>query len=162
MTTVISDTSPINYLVLIGEIDILPRLFQSVLIPPAVWRELQHPKTPQAVYNWAASLPPWAAIEAPTTLDATLSLHQGETEAISLALERNIPAVLMDDRQAWLAAEARAIVPIGTVNLLESADQLGLLDFAQAVAKLKATNFRVEQSIIDSALKRAQQRKQIP
>jgi predicted nucleic acid-binding protein len=34
MTTVISDTSPINYLVLIGAIDVLPKLFQEVLIPP--------------------------------------------------------------------------------------------------------------------------------
>lgn len=159
MTTVISDTSPINYLVLIGEIEILPKLFQEVLIPPAVWRELQHPKTPKLVYAWAASLPAWAKIAAPAHLDQTLLLDAGETEAISLALERNIPAILMDDRQGWLAAQARAIVPVGTLNVLESASIRGFLDFEQAVTKLRSTNFRVERAVVEAALERCRQRR---
>jgi len=36
---VVSDTSPINYLVLIERHDLLPELFQRVLIPDAVHRE---------------------------------------------------------------------------------------------------------------------------
>jgi predicted nucleic acid-binding protein len=38
---VVADTSPINYLVLIGQIEILPGLYNRVVIPPAVlgeWR----------------------------------------------------------------------------------------------------------------------------
>ena len=35
---VIADTSPINYLVLIGEIDVLPKLYDLILIPPSVCR----------------------------------------------------------------------------------------------------------------------------
>jgi hypothetical protein len=46
---VIADTSPLNYLVLIGEAEILKRLYGRVVIPEAVWRELQHPQTPAAV-----------------------------------------------------------------------------------------------------------------
>ena len=42
MSAVVSDTSPINYLIRIGEIDLLPKLFGEVLIPPAVLQELQH------------------------------------------------------------------------------------------------------------------------
>jgi predicted nucleic acid-binding protein len=34
-TIVVSDATPLNYLALIGEIDLLPRLFKSVLVPPA-------------------------------------------------------------------------------------------------------------------------------
>ena len=37
---VIADTSPINYLILIGEIDVLPALYGQVLIPPSVREEL--------------------------------------------------------------------------------------------------------------------------
>ena len=40
--TVISDTSPLNYLVLIDLQDVLPALFEQVLIPEAVWHELRH------------------------------------------------------------------------------------------------------------------------
>jgi len=41
---VIADTSPINYLILIGEIEILKHLFSRVIIPEAVLLELQHLK----------------------------------------------------------------------------------------------------------------------
>ncbi len=160
MTTVVSDTTPINYLVLVGAIDVLPRLFQQVLIPPAVWRKLQHQKTPKPVFDWAASLPEWATIEQPLRLDASIGLGAGENEAISLAMERHIFPVLMDDRQAWRAAEARSLVPIGTINVLESADQRGLLDFEDAVAKLRETTFRIDQTILDIALDRVRRRKQ--
>ncbi len=34
--TVVADTSPLNYLVLIGGIDVLPSLYRQIAIPPAV------------------------------------------------------------------------------------------------------------------------------
>lgn len=40
MTVVIADTSPLNYLLLIGEIAILPSLYGQVFIPPEVLAEL--------------------------------------------------------------------------------------------------------------------------
>lgn len=46
---VIADTSPINYLVRIGSVDLLPQLFGRVLVPPSVWGELRHPHTPEPV-----------------------------------------------------------------------------------------------------------------
>ena len=49
---VVADTSPLNYLVLIDEVDLLPALFGEVLIPQAVFQELKHPKTPAKVQQW--------------------------------------------------------------------------------------------------------------
>jgi predicted nucleic acid-binding protein len=46
---VVADTSPLNYLILIDQADLLPSLFGEVLLPHAVHRELQHPKTPERV-----------------------------------------------------------------------------------------------------------------
>lgn len=43
---VISDTSPVNYLVLIDEIELLPQLFTEIIIPQAVLSELQRTETP--------------------------------------------------------------------------------------------------------------------
>lgn len=40
MQVVIADTGPINYLVLIGNADILPILFERVILPSAVQAEL--------------------------------------------------------------------------------------------------------------------------
>jgi predicted nucleic acid-binding protein len=43
---VITDTGPVNYLILIGPIDLLPRLFERVVLPSTVQQELSHPKAP--------------------------------------------------------------------------------------------------------------------
>jgi hypothetical protein len=49
---VVADTSPLNYLVLIDEIDLLPAIFGQVLLPQAVFQELGHPKTSPTVRQW--------------------------------------------------------------------------------------------------------------
>lgn len=54
---VVADTSPLNYLVLIDEIDLLPALFGRVLLPQAAFHELQHAKTPPKVQQWIVHLP---------------------------------------------------------------------------------------------------------
>jgi len=55
---VVADTSPINYFVLIGQIDLLEKLYSRILIPPAVLAELNHLLAPSPVRNWANSLCP--------------------------------------------------------------------------------------------------------
>ena len=54
---VVSDTSPINYLVLIGEINLLPQLLGNLVVPNAVFNELQSEKTPEIVKNFIAIQP---------------------------------------------------------------------------------------------------------
>jgi len=49
MAVIVSDTTPLNYLVLIEAIDLLPGIYRRVLIPPAVWVELAQPRTPEPV-----------------------------------------------------------------------------------------------------------------
>jgi predicted nucleic acid-binding protein len=43
---VVTDTSPLNYLVWIQQDTLLPILYDRVVIPPAVYEELQRPETP--------------------------------------------------------------------------------------------------------------------
>ncbi len=38
---VIADTSLINYLIRIGEIEVLPKLYGRILVPPSVYGELK-------------------------------------------------------------------------------------------------------------------------
>ena len=122
MRTIVSDTSPINYLILIEAIAVLPKLFDEILIPPAVHSELQRPRTPAVVFRWAASLPSWAKVQRPSRIAPGVALGAGETEAISLALELKISASLIDERKGRLAAEQRGILPVGTLNILDSAE----------------------------------------
>jgi len=70
---VVADTSPINYLLLIGHIDILPALFEKVILPDAVWAELEHPKAPLVVRDWVAAPPPWVDVRPSSPLQDGLS-----------------------------------------------------------------------------------------
>ena len=60
---VIADTGPLNYLVLIGAVDVLKPLYARVITPRAVIEELQQTGAPDAVPAWIASRPaatvPW-------------------------------------------------------------------------------------------------------
>lgn len=100
MSVVVSDTSPLHYLILCGVEGVLPQLFQQVVIPTTVFAELQHSNTPAPVREWAQSLPPWVRVQKPNTLDQSLNVDAGEMEAISLAKEIHAAAALIDDRRA--------------------------------------------------------------
>jgi predicted nucleic acid-binding protein len=62
---VVSDTSPLNYLVLIGADQVLPTLFGQVLAPPEVLAEMQHAKAPPLVSAWAQRPPAWLEVRSP-------------------------------------------------------------------------------------------------
>ncbi|HEV8604367.1 MAG TPA: hypothetical protein VGQ99_03315 [Tepidisphaeraceae bacterium] len=85
---VIADSSPLIVLVNIGHIQVLPKLFGEVVIPPAVASELTVPGRPQIVRNFAAARPEWLRVQAPKVVQQIPELHQGESEALSLALGR--------------------------------------------------------------------------
>jgi predicted nucleic acid-binding protein len=86
---VVADTTPLHYLILIQQQNVLERLFGHVLIPPAVAAELKDPSTSQAVSSWITRAPLWLQIQAPCSEpDRGLDhLDPGEREAITLAAE---------------------------------------------------------------------------
>ena len=69
---VVADTSPINYLSLIGHIDILPALYGQIVIPSTVQEEMLHPSAPLAVRALAEHPPRW--LEVRTSEPARLRL----------------------------------------------------------------------------------------
>jgi len=86
---VVSDTSPLNYLVLIEQEDILRKLFGRVVIPQTVFDELRATGASAKVRDWASSLPAWIEVKQTNLIaDASLDvLDAGEREAILLAQE---------------------------------------------------------------------------
>ena len=63
MTVVVADTSPLNYLVLIEAIEVLPQLYERICVPEAVIAELRSSDAPLPVQQWAAVLPAWSKCE---------------------------------------------------------------------------------------------------
>jgi predicted nucleic acid-binding protein len=159
VSVVVSDTSPLHYLILCGTETVLPRLFSQVVIPPTVFRELQQPNTPPAVREWARLLPAWAAVRVPTAINLPLDVDAGELEAICLAREIKAAAVLMDDRAGRRAAIGCGLAVIGTLGLLEQASARGLIELPETIERLRQTNARLDPELIDAALKRDKARK---
>lgn len=150
---VISDTSPINYLVLIGETSLLSALYHKVLIPDAVLAELLDQGSPAAVAGWASRLPDWVEV-VPTsvkTSDASFDagLDAGELAAIVLAesLEGNV-LLIMDDADGRAEAARRGLRITGTLGVLRAAAQLGLVDMVAAVDNLSRTNFYLPPKLV--------------
>ena len=57
MRLVVADTGPLNYLLLIEAIDILPKLFETILVPAAVHDELAHADAPAVANIIGAAIP---------------------------------------------------------------------------------------------------------
>ncbi len=161
---VVSDTVPLRYLIFIDEVNILESLFTKILIPQAVFEDMQRPKTPQKVKDWMNSQPGWLEIR-----QADISLYTpqkrigaGQREAFALALELNADAVLLDDNGARVEANRLKLTTIRTLDILERAARQELIDLPQAIAKLAQTNFRLPpQAMIDAMLDRYRLQKEI-
>src|SRR6266516_2693994 len=127
---VVADNTPINYLVLIGQINLLASLYEQVVIPSAVAAELRHPKAPAVVQTWVANLPPWCAIRQAQGQpdEALMQLDPGEREAIVLAQELGAGAFLTDDLEGRAEAIQRGIAVTGTLGILERAALRALID----------------------------------
>ncbi len=157
MRLVIADTSPINYLLLIGQIELLPALFQRVILPAVVREELGHPKVPLVVRDWISHPPGWVDIRqspAPRSHESILAgLDAGEEDAIALALELHADLLLMDDEEGARVACAQGLEVTGTLGLLRRAAQRRLLNLADAFDRIKRTNFRYRQNVMDALLR---------
>ena len=158
---VIADTSPINYLVLFHEADLLPRLFDKVFIPPAVWEELNDPDTPAPVRDWLTQASSWLQVQPlHGTPDLRLEyLDDGEREAIALAEELHADEILVDELIARKEAARRQLRFIGTLGILRRAAQLHLIDLPSTLGRLQQTTFYAGAELIRSLLDEDAQRR---
>lgn len=150
---VISDTSPIRYLCLIGRIDILPAIFGSVVVPNAVAAELSRKATPQAARDFIGNPPGWLHIRAPSRpIAATGDFGDGELQAIALALELHADYLIIDDWGARTIAEQQKIAVIGTLGALKIASRRGLVNLEQAINDLQLCGFYISDKLKDEML----------
>jgi predicted nucleic acid-binding protein len=159
---VIADATPLNYLILIDQAELLPRLFDRILIPPAVFEELRHQETPDVVRRWIAGPPSWLQVQAlRSVLDPALAfLDPGEREAIALAEELHADQLLLDDADARREAARRSLPFIGTLGVLREAARRELLDLRVVLVQLQETSFFVDPALIESLLDEEARRKQ--
>jgi len=152
---VVADASPLHYLLLIEHVHVLPGLYGRLMVPPAVLRELRQQRTPEVVRSWLSNPPPWFSIETPGQPVEGLSevLGPGEREAIALASELTA-VLLIDDRDGRREAERKNVEVLGTLRVLYDAAEHGFADLALAFSRLRQTNFRASDQLMQHLLSR--------
>ena len=127
---VVTDTSVVLNLCCLHCEKLLPELFGSVIAPPAVHTEFQRLVAVDSRFADLA-FPSFIQLTAPTQIAPALSqnhrLHAGELEALSLALELQADAIVMDERAGRAAAAEIGMRSIGVLGILIQAKAVGLI-----------------------------------
>lgn len=154
---VVSNTTPLRYLIAIRQERLLAELFSKVHIPSAVFEELTSSSTPELVRRHVSSLPAW--IEVHGNINELPSLprlvHRGELEAITLAEGLQADLLLIDEKVGRIAAADRGLRLSGTLGVLEAANSLRLItDFQETLNALVASGFYLKPLLFQELLKR--------
>jgi predicted nucleic acid-binding protein len=133
---IISDTTCLIGLTNIGQLDILRKMYGSVII------------TPEVTGEYGSPLPEWIIIKAVSDIHKTVVFNKyidlGESSAIALAMETGNVLLIVDDRRARQFALDFGLEITGTLGLLIRAYKNDVLqDIDSAVAGLRKTGFRL-------------------
>lgn len=141
------DSSALIALSRIGQLDLLQRLYVRVVLPAAVATEVGPTLTAQ----------PWLVAAVPSSLDPRVlgaGLGPGESEVISLALERGRLPVILDEERARRLAVSLGLPTIGTVGVVVEARRQGHIARACPVLDALVSNgFYASRSLYELSLR---------
>jgi len=151
---IVSDTSPIANLIIVGHVDLLSQLFRSIVIPDTVYRELLANGEDHLVTQTVMAVD-WLDIRSVSDLSQVLTLERdyrldsGEAHAIVLALELEAAQLLIDERLGRRAAKRRGLRMTGILGLLLAAKRQGLISAVRPVLDrlLSEANFRISNQL---------------
>jgi predicted nucleic acid-binding protein len=141
---VVSNTSPILNLAIIGRLTLMHDQFGEVIIPPAVQAELMLGSgLPGTALIEGALDAGWLHVQSLDRVELAQVLRReldaGESEAIALAVELRVSTVLMDEHAGRAAAHSLGLTPIGILGVLLRAKQADTLSsVADAMRALRA------------------------
>lgn len=144
-----ADAGPLIGLARAGLLEILPKLYPAVEVPPAVMDELRIVEDrPGSRALREAHEAGWlltVALKSPARGTPLLQMvDRGEAEAILLADERGSRFLLLDERRGRALARKRGVAVVGTGGVLVVAKEEGLVSrVGEALDKLAAAGYRL-------------------
>lgn len=155
--TLVVNSGPLIALSLVNQLQVLPRLYRRILVPPAVVREVVELKTAAPGADLLQQAP-WiqvAQVSKPSPLlPAFLGL--GEVEAITLASEQSGSLLLIDDYRARRVAEAMGLTAVGTAGVLVRAKQEGQIKaVAPLLEALRQNGYFISDKVVAKAREKA-------
>jgi predicted nucleic acid-binding protein len=155
---VISNTSPLQYLHQTDLLELIPQLYDKLVVGPAVVHEIDNGR------KLGLSLPdpsdlPWVEIRPVrqrTILPMVVDLGEGERETLALGIESPGALLILDDGLARQHARHLGLSFTGTLGVLIKAKKKGLIPAVRPVLdRLLALGFRVDAAIYDTVLRLA-------
>ncbi|MFB8789961.1 MAG: DUF3368 domain-containing protein [Potamolinea sp.] len=157
---VISDTSVFTNLAAIQQLHLLPQLYNQVIIPDAVYRELAEidPPVPGTLEVQSA---PWLEVREVVNrstfdrLRKEVRLDAGESEAIALALELNADLLLIDERRGRAEADRLGLRITGLLGIFVEAKRRNLIAAVKPLMDtvIATSEFRVSCALYEQILK---------
>ena len=151
-SSIVTNASPLIALHQIGHLELLPHLFDTILIPPAVAAEIATIRPqPEWLQEQVLSQPIGPQI-------LRISLGPGESEAISLALEIESALILLDDRPARRLAQMLGLSVVGTLGILLAAKKHELItEVRPLLSALRTNNFHIADTLYEMVLRDARE-----
>jgi len=156
---IISDSSPLISLAVIGKLDLLEKLYKEIYVPNAVYEEVTLKNKPFSKELKIFLEGRVKIVKNRLAIEILLSdIGIGESEAIVLALEEKPDIVLIDDLKARKFAKIKGLETIGTMGILLEAKKIGLIkEIKPFISKLILSDIRISRKIIDITLQAAQE-----
>ncbi len=163
MDRVVSNATPLIYLAKANKLSLLQTMVKKVFIPEAVYREVvsegKRLGEKDAYRVEKAINEGWILVQGVKNIyPVEITIHPGEVEVISLAKEKGIQAVLMDDVKARAASEMAGLRPIGTLWLMLKAVKNHMLDFDEFLSVLEdiiQSGFYLKEEVYLKAVRKA-------
>lgn len=161
---IVSDTSPINNLAAINQLYLLQQLYETVIIPEAVYRELTDPDFPVAgavevqTFEWIQT----RSVTNRTVIEVLSNeLDIGEAEAMpsagyayALAVELQADQLLIDERRGRIIADRLHLKYTGILGILIEAKSQGLVPLVKPLMDdlINQAGFWIAESLYKSVL----------
>jgi predicted nucleic acid-binding protein len=153
MRKTISNTTPLLSLLKIRKLDLLQRLYQEIIIPQAVYKEIEAGYD-KAYYTDIESHS-WIKIENlqfPSSRQLLYDLDDGEAETILLAQEQNADLVIIDEKCGRRYAQQLGLKLTGTIGVLLRAKTEKLIPaISPLLDELRRKNSWLSDSLVDKA-----------
>lgn len=148
-TAVIADTSCLIILYKINELDLLRQLYQEIIITQEVADEFMH-----RVPDWIKISKEVDEHQYQTLFE--MEIDRGEASSISLALKLGNATLILDDFKARKVANKLGLTYTGTFGVIAESKLEGVVDSIKPIiAKIRDTNFRISEKVIEETLREA-------
>ena len=159
MHKTISNTTPIISLLKIGKLNLLKELYGKIIIPTAVYQEIERGKEKR--YYHDLKLIDWIEIQEisnPDSRDYFLDLNDGEAEVLILSKEQKADLVIMDEIMGRRYAKQLEFNLTGTIGILLKSKEKGLItSLKDLLIELNKKGTWLSPKLISEAIKLAKE-----